>query len=211
MHRITRPDPYHAVPPQHSPGSFEETVMHRIARPAPYRTVPPQQSPGSFAESVMRRIALSLVVCLLVTVALAACGQTPPPPPPGPAPLAEASQADLAREIADADRLGTWSGLAGRWQGQRVRWTVTRYRVLCAAADDCHVAAFPIQRPARQGWMPARSFAPGEYAARAGQGRAQEFCEVTVEATLSKLVVSPELATSVWLSDVRIAAGAQRT
>jgi len=176
--------------------------MHRIARSDRYRTVLPQRSPGLFEEPVMHRI--SLVACSLVAAALAACGQTPPSPPPGPAPLAQASSADLAREIADADRLGTWSGLAGRWQGQRVRWTVTRYGVLCASADDCHVAAFPIQRPARQGWMPELSFAPGQFDALARRCGAAEPCELAVEATLSTLVVSPELATRVRLSDVRI-------
>jgi hypothetical protein len=148
----------------------------------------------------MTRIALLLV-------AVAACGKAdhaPAPAPAAPPPLAHASPADLASEIADADRLGTWSDIVHRWQGQHVRWTVTRQRLLCRTADDCNVAAFPIQRPARQGWMPQLTFAPGEFAALTALCGDREQCEVTIEGVVSKLDVSPELATSVQLSSVRI-------
>ena len=148
----------------------------------------------------MTRIALLLAV-------IAACGKTdhaPAPAPAAPPPLAHASPADLASEIADADRLGTWSDIVHRWQGQHVRWTVTRQRALCRTADDCNVAAFPIQRPAKQGWMPQLAFAPGEFESLARQCGNQEPCEVMIEGILSKLEVSPELPTSVQLSRVRI-------
>jgi len=139
---------------------------------------------------------------------IAACGKTdraaPDPAPAAPAPLAHAAAADLAREIADADRLGTWSEIAHRWQGQTVRWTVTRQRLLCRSADDCNVAAFPIQRPAKQGWMPQLSFAPGQFDELTRRCGSQEPCEVTIEATIEELDVSPELPTSVQLSRVRI-------
>ena len=143
---------------------------------------------------------------LILLAAVCACGKADrtPSPAPAPPPLAHATQADLAREIADAERLGTWSDVAHRWQGQTVRWTVTHRRVLCRSADDCYVAAFPIQRPAKQGWMPQLQFAPGQYDALAGTCGGQDPCEVTIEATLSKLEVSPELPTSVQLSNVQI-------
>ena len=143
---------------------------------------------------------------LILLAAACACGKADraPSPAPTPPPLAHATQADLARDIADAERLGTWSDVAHRWQGQTVRWTVTHRRVLCRSADDCYIAAFPIQRPARQGWMPQLQFAPGQYDALAGVCGGQDPCEVTIEATLSKLEVSPELPTSVQLSNVQI-------
>ncbi|HEY6179389.1 MAG TPA: hypothetical protein VIX73_33270, partial [Kofleriaceae bacterium] len=62
----------------------------------------------------MTRIALLFAV-------IAACGKTDSTPAPAPAArpaLAHAAQSDLAREIADADRLGTWSEIVHRWQGQ---------------------------------------------------------------------------------------------
>ncbi|HEX8109700.1 MAG TPA: hypothetical protein VF516_18340 [Kofleriaceae bacterium] len=144
---------------------------------------------------------------ILLVAATGACGKAdraPSPTPAPPPPLAHATQADLAREVADAERLGTWSDVSHRWQGQTVRWTVTHRRVLCRSADDCHVAAFPIQRPARQGWMPQLQFAPGQYDALTGLCGGQDPCEVTIEATLSKLEVSPELPASVQLSSVQI-------
>ena len=150
----------------------------------------------------MTRIALLLAV-------IAACGKTdhapaPAPAPAAPPPLAHASQADLASEIADADRLGTWSDTVHRWQGQHVRWTVTRQRLLCRTADDCNVAAFPIQRPARQGWMPQLTFAPGQFDELTRLCGSQEPCEVALDGVVAKLEVSPELPTSVQLSSVRI-------
>jgi len=145
---------------------------------------------------------------LPLVILACACGKTDqrtPPPPPAQAPALEhASQADLAREIAEADRLGTWRDLQHRWQGQTVRWTVTRQRLLCGSAGDCNVAAFPIQRPAKQGWMPLLSFAPGQYDALAQLCGSQEQCEVTIEGTLKELEVSAELATRVAISNVRL-------
>jgi len=141
---------------------------------------------------------------ILLAATVCACGKADRTPSPAPPPLAHATQADLAHDIADADRLGTWSNVAQRWQGQTVRWTVTRQRLLCRSADDCNVAAFPIQRPAKQGWMPQLQFAPGQFEVLASRCGSQDPCEVTVEATLSKLEVSPELPTSVQLSNVQI-------
>ena len=125
---------------------------------------------------------------------------------PPPLTLEHATQADLAYELADAERLGTWHDVQQRWQGQILRWTVTRQRALCSSADDCNVAAFPVQRPAKQGWMPLLSFAAGQYDALARACGGQDPCEVTIEGTLSKLDVSPELPTALELSNVRIVA-----
>ncbi|TMQ22628.1 MAG: hypothetical protein E6J90_12160 [Deltaproteobacteria bacterium] len=149
---------------------------------------------------------------LALLAIVAACGKTDrdhatPATAPAAAPtavLARATQADLARDIADADRLGTWREVQQRWHGQTVRWTVTHRHLLCRSADDCNVAAFPIQRPAQQGWMPALQFAPGQFDALARRCGSQDPCEVTIEGTLSQLEVSPELPTSVQLSNVRI-------
>jgi hypothetical protein len=157
---------------------------------------------------------------LLVIAVAAACGKsddrtsasvaTPSRSPSAPSPssslppLEHSTAADLAREIADADRRGTWRELQHRWQGHTVRWTVTRQRLLCRSADDCNVAAFPIERPAKQGWMPQLTFAPGQYDAMSSMCGEQEQCEVTVEGTVRQLDVSPELPTSVQLSNVRL-------
>src|SRR5262245_35401698 len=157
---------------------------------------------------------------LLLLAAAAACGnpddRTPassgPSAPSSSSPvsasapraLEHATAADLAREIADAEQRGTWRELQHRWQGQPVRWTVTRQRLLCRSADDCNVAAFPIERPASQGWMPQLHFAPGQYDAMAAMCGDQEQCEVTISGTLTVLDVSPELPTSVQLSSVRV-------
>jgi hypothetical protein len=140
---------------------------------------------------------------------VAACGKAEHHAPPTPTPTAKpalehATQADLAQEITDAERLGTWREVQHRWQGQTLRWTVTRQRVLCGSADDCNVAAFPIQRPAKQGWMPLLTFAAGQYDALATTCGSQDPCEVTVEGTLSELEVSPELPTRLTLSNVRL-------
>ena len=144
---------------------------------------------------------------LPLMIVFAACGKgddrTPPPAPVRPA-LEHSTQRDLARELSDAERLGTWREVQHRWQGQTVRWTVTRQRLLCRSADDCNVAAFPIEQPAKQGWMPQLQFAPGQYDALSGLCGSQEQCEVTVEGTLRQLDVSPELPTNVQLSNVRI-------
>lgn len=118
--------------------------------------------------------------------------------------LVDASAAELAREIEQADRRGTWSEVKQRWQGQRMTWTVTRQRVLCQVASSCYVAAFPIQRPAQQGWLPKLELTAGELAKLETSCGAAEQCEVTFEGTLSDLALSAELPTSVRFADVRI-------
>lgn len=155
----------------------------------------------------MNRLAL-LAATSVVFGALAGCrssDRSSPAPAASTVALAHATQADLAREVADAERLGSWGDVKHRWQGQTVRWTVTRQRLLCGAADDCFVAAFPIQRPAKQGWMPQLQFAPGQFEVLTGLCGSREQCDITVEGTVSQLDVSPEMPTSVLLSNVRVA------
>jgi hypothetical protein len=52
------------------------------------------------------------------------------------------------------------------------------------------------------------TFAAGQYEALVATCGSLEQCEVTIEGTLSKLDVSPELATQVLLSNVRVVAPA---
>ena len=118
--------------------------------------------------------------------------------------LAHASQADLARELDEAERHGTWTELRRRWQGQPLHWKVTRQRLLCLQASACHVAAFPIERPAKHGWMPALQFAPGEFDRLQRACGSQDQCDIEIEGTLSDLEVSAELPTSLRISEVKI-------
>lgn len=118
--------------------------------------------------------------------------------------LSAATQADLAREIDDADRRGTWREVKMRWQGQRMTWTVTRQRVLCRAASACNVAAFPVQRPAQHGWLPALELTASEFAKLDAQCEGAAQCELTFEGTLRDLALSPELPTNMRFSDVRV-------
>lgn len=118
--------------------------------------------------------------------------------------LAHATQEDLARDLDDADRRGTWPEVRARWQGQRLHWTVTRQRSLCRSDDACHVAAFPITRPAKVGWMPKLQLAPGEWEKLdAACGKAEQ-CRVEIDGTLAELAVSAELPTSLKFSDVHV-------
>jgi hypothetical protein len=118
--------------------------------------------------------------------------------------LTQATQHDLAREVDQAERRGTWREVRQRWQGQRLTWTVTRQRLLCQSASACNVAAFPIQRPAEHGWMPTLEMTPPEYARMAAGCGIADQCEVQFEGTLSDLVLSPDQPTSVRFSDVRV-------
>jgi hypothetical protein len=131
-------------------------------------------------------------------------------PPPAQTParpqLATGTQADLARDLDDANRRGTWGEVRRRWEGQRYRWTVTRYSQFCASAEHCNVAAFPIQRPARHGWMPLLAFAPGEYDSLAASCDKREQCDFTFEGTLRELDATGERATKLRFDDVKLVA-----
>ena len=108
---------------------------------------------------------------LPLVIVLAACSAEDrrSPPPAKQTQLMNATQADLAIELDRAAENGTWIELRRRWQGQKLKWTVTRQRMLCASAEQCNVAAFPIQNHATHGWMPELKFAPGQYEALAAK------------------------------------------
>lgn len=147
----------------------------------------------------------SLFVVLSVTACRSDDRRAAPPPGAQPPPrLASATQADLARELDDADQRGTWSEVKRRWEGQVLRWTVTRQRVLCATAEACNVSAFPIRRAAPAGWLPTLRFAPGQFAALEARCGGQDLCEVTIEGKLEKLQVSGELPTNLELTGVAV-------
>jgi len=151
------------------------------------------------------------VLVLFASTMLLACrgGSDAPASPPVPArpQLARATQADLARELDEAERHGTWNDVQHRWQGLRLRWTVTRHRALCQSADACTVAAFPIQRPAQHGWLPALALSASEYTKLDARCGSAESCEVVFEGTLS-VEMSPELPTNLRFSDVQILSAA---
>lgn len=150
----------------------------------------------------------TLVLSVLSVLSAAACrteDRRSAPSQPELAPrLANATQSDLAREIDDAERRGTWNEVKRRWQGQVLRWTVTRQRVLCRTAEACNVAAFPIQRPAPAGWLPGLSFAPGQFEALEARCGGKDLCDVTIEGKLEKLQLSGELPTNLELTGVRV-------
>ena len=155
------------------------------------------------------------ITFVILALGLVACRDdrraAPRPVAVAPAVLVHATQTDLARELDDADRHGTWSEVRHRWEGQQLTWTVTRQRALCQSADACNVAPFPIMRPATHGWLPALRFAPGEFARLdAACGTAAQ-CEVTIQGTLSELSVSAELPTSIKLSGVKLVTAAKRS
>ena len=119
--------------------------------------------------------------------------------------LSHATQADLAVELDQAERRGTWREVRARWEGQRLRWTVTHHPALCRSSSACNVAAFPVQRPAQHGWLPALSFAPGQFE-RLQATCGEATCEVEIEGTLRRLELSGELPTSLHFDAVRVIA-----
>jgi hypothetical protein len=134
---------------------------------------------------------------LFVLALVTACHRREQPRPQvKPAPLAQATQADLAHELEVADHKGTWAEVRHRWQGQALHWSVTRYRSLCSSADSCFVAAFPIARPAKHGWMPQLELSAAEYDKLDRACGAAEPCRVQFQGTLRDLSVSAEQPTS---------------
>lgn len=147
---------------------------------------------------------LSLLPILLVAACSSEDRRSAPPQPARLPPLVHATQQDLAKELDEADRLGTWSEVKHRWQGQVLRWEVTRVPQLCKSADECHVVAFPVMRPAQRGWLPAVQWAPGQFSALEKACAGTEQCKITIEGTLSELYASPELPTHLTFSNVTI-------
>ena len=120
--------------------------------------------------------------------------------------LSHATQTDLAAELDQAERRGTWREVRQRWEGQHLHWRVTRHAALCMSAKACNVAAFPVQRPATYGWLPELAFAPGEYAKLEATCGSAATCEIEIEGTLSRLDLSGDLPTSVHFDQVRVIA-----
>jgi len=118
--------------------------------------------------------------------------------------LTAATQQDLAKELDAANGRGTWGEVKRRWQGQTLTWKVTRQASLCLRADECFVAAFPVQRPAKRGWLPQLSFAPGQFAILEAACGGKPTCEITIEGLLEKLEVSSEMPTNLRFNNVRI-------
>jgi hypothetical protein len=144
------------------------------------------------------------LLVILVSACTAEDRRSPPPAKKAAPQLMNATQADLALELDRAAENGTWIELRRRWQGQKLRWTVTRQHLLCASADQCNVAAFPVQNHATHGWMPELKFAPGEFEALATRCGDAPQCEVRIEGTLAKLEASEETPTRLVLDGVRI-------
>jgi hypothetical protein len=142
---------------------------------------------------------------LVITACSSKDRRPPPPAPAAPPQLVHGTQADLATELDDAERRGTYAEVKKRWQGQRLHWTITRHKLLCSSEELCNVAAFPIQRPAARGWMPKLGFAPGQFAALEAACGDSEECEIAIEGTLAELDVSGERATKLRFSDVKLA------
>jgi len=147
----------------------------------------------------------------LLLIVAAACGSSedhrapaPAPVKAAPAPLLHATQTDLAKDLDDAAARGTWSEVKRKWQGQVLRWDVTRQRMLCRTAESCNVAAFPILRPAKHGWMPQLMFAPGQFAALETACGTREQCDVTIEGTLARFEASASMPTNLQLADVHV-------
>jgi len=151
------------------------------------------------------------ILPVLLVVLASACSRDDrrsPPPAPTTATLpvlAHAMQSDLRDELEAARRRDTWREVRTRWQGQHLTWKVTRYRALCGSAAACNVAAFPVERPAHQGWMPLLGFAPGEYDAIAATCGDRDPCEVTIQGTLVELDATGDRATKLRLGDVKLA------
>ncbi len=118
--------------------------------------------------------------------------------------LTAATQQDLANELDQAEQRGTWGEVRRRWQGQRLTWKVTRQAALCRSAEACYVAAFPIQRPAKRGWLPQLIFAPGQFAMLEQACGDQPQCEITVEGVLEKLETSGEMPTNLRFNSVKL-------
>lgn len=118
--------------------------------------------------------------------------------------LSSATQTDLAREVDEAERRGTWREVRDRWLGQHLRWTVTRHKALCQSEAACNVAPFPVQRPAQHGWLPRISFAPGELAKLSALCGGADPCDVEIEGTLGELVLSAEQPVSMRFQNVRV-------
>jgi hypothetical protein len=151
---------------------------------------------------------MSLHRFVVLALVLAACRSeqrhSPPAEQAAPLRLGRGTQTELASELDDAEHRNTYGEVRHKWQGQRLHWTATRYRAMCGGESACNVAAFPIQRPAKHGWMPKLGFAPGQYAALVAACGTREQCDFTFEGTLVELDASGDHATKLRFADVTL-------
>jgi hypothetical protein len=140
---------------------------------------------------------------ILAVAVVAACSKTPAPEaaPPEPVKTMAATQADLAKDVEQAMQVGTWTELRRKWTGTKLTWTVTRHAALCNSAARCNVAAFPVERPAKQGWLPALAFAPGQYDKLASACGTAD-CDFTFEGTVSEVRGSDAEPAAIAFKDV---------
>jgi hypothetical protein len=153
---------------------------------------------------------MSLHRFVVLALVLAACrGEQRRPPPAEQAAalhVGPGTQAELARELDDAEHRNTYGEVRHKWQGQRLHWSAIRYRAMCGAEATCNVAAFPIQRPAKHGWMPKLGFSAGQYDALAAACGTRDQCDFTFEGTLVELDASGDHATKLRFADVTLVA-----
>jgi len=147
---------------------------------------------------------IALLLSFLVVACKAEDRRPGPPQDLTPPMLTAATQQDLARELDEAEQRGTWGEVRRRWQGQVLTWKVTRQASLCRSAEACYVAAFPVQRPAKRGWLPQLIFAPGQFAVIEQACSDKPQCEITVEGYLEKLETSAEMPTNLRFNNVKL-------
>jgi hypothetical protein len=148
---------------------------------------------------------------LVLSVVVAGCSkssseQAPAAAPPAVAPVAKLDstlQGALASDIAQVRQSGKWNELRQRWQGQHVTWDVTRYDRLCRSEARCNVAAFPIEKSAKQGWMPELSLSKDEYKKiEAACGTAA--CRLKIDGTIAEVRGSDAEPPSLRIAGVKV-------
>jgi hypothetical protein len=144
----------------------------------------------------------------LLMLVIAACSKedrrSAPPEATPVVPLASATQNDLAKDILDAERRGTFTETKKKWRDQPVTWKVERREALCRSEDACNVSAFPVSQGAKMGWMPKLRFASGQYEKLVAACKGHELCDLTIAGKIDKLDLSLENPVNVTLGDVRI-------
>lgn len=93
------------------------------------------------------------------------------------------------------------------YRGKRLSWEVRLSVPLCRSADQCVVLPFDHARSKErivQGWLPRLELDASSFAALERACMPHAACVFRFEGTLAKFVASPELATSLAFSDVRV-------
>jgi hypothetical protein len=151
---------------------------------------------------------------LLLSVAVAGCSKSAseqaPTPAPTPTPavapmpkLDSTLQSALAKDIDQVRQSGKWNELRQRWQGQHVTWDVTRFELLCRSEGRCNVAAFPIEKQAKEGWMPELSLSKDEYGKIAAACGADS-CRLKIDGTIAEVRGSDAQPPSLRIADVKV-------